>query len=422
MRDADRRGPVVTDEAGSCAPSTGSTTRSEPCACWRAPTPAFPSASAIRAPAITRSLSDYFAGDCTPWPTLHGGPRHAVPAQGLGGAARTSRPARPAATGSGRRDRRAQRGARRGPGQRPEPDRPRRALPSGDRRRRLAHRLRRRPRAQALAAAPRRRGVQGRSDRRKRSPSRRSNQTGSGHGIAHAAWPRTAAWPGGRRGRRGRGVRRGVPSSTTRPASITTMRSAASTVARRWAMTRVVRPCMASCEGALDQPLVLGVQGAGGLVEQQDRRVADQRAGDGEALALAAGEGLGALARAGCRSPAAGRRGSPRPGRRVAAARSSLRRGVLAAEAQVVAAPSRRTAARPGPPAPCGRAPRPGRRRAGRRRRGAPRRPAGRRSAAAGGSTVLLPAPEGPTSATRSPGRDASGSKPFSAGRSGRPG
>ena len=38
----------------------------------------------------------------------------------------------------------------------------------------------------------------------------------------------------------------GVPSSTTRPSSMTTMRSALSTVARRWAMTRVVRPVMAS--------------------------------------------------------------------------------------------------------------------------------------------------------------------------------
>ena len=41
-----------------------------------------------------------------------------------------------------------------GPGQRRQPDLPGRALPSGDRRRRLAHRLPRRLRAQALAAAP----------------------------------------------------------------------------------------------------------------------------------------------------------------------------------------------------------------------------------------------------------------------------
>ena len=40
------------------------------------------------------------------------------------------------------------------PGQRRQPDRPNRALPSGDRRRRLTHRVRRRHRAQALAAAP----------------------------------------------------------------------------------------------------------------------------------------------------------------------------------------------------------------------------------------------------------------------------
>ncbi len=46
----------------------------------------------------------------------------------------------------------------------------------------------------------------------------------------------------------------------------------------------------------LHQPLVLGVERAGRLVEQQDRRVADQGAGDHQPLALTPGEGAGPLA------------------------------------------------------------------------------------------------------------------------------
>ena len=41
-------------------------------------------------------------------------------------------------------------------------------------------------------------------------------------------------------------------------------------------------------ERLLDGQLALGVERAGRLVEQQDGRVAEQRAGDGDALALAA--------------------------------------------------------------------------------------------------------------------------------------
>ena len=43
-------------------------------------------------------------------------------------------------------------------------------------------------------------------------------------------------------------------------------------------------------QGGLDKAFVLGVQGAGGLVQQKDRRVAHQGAGDGETLSLAAGQ------------------------------------------------------------------------------------------------------------------------------------
>ena len=43
-------------------------------------------------------------------------------------------------------------------------------------------------------------------------------------------------------------------------------------------------------ERLLDELFALGIQGAGRFVEQQDRRIAQQRAGDGDALLLAAGK------------------------------------------------------------------------------------------------------------------------------------
>ena len=49
-------------------------------------------------------------------------------------------------------------------------------------------------------------------------------------------------------------------------------------------------------EAGLDHGLGFGVQGAGGLVEDEDARVGKDGAGDGEALALAAGELDAALA------------------------------------------------------------------------------------------------------------------------------
>ena len=67
-------------------------------------------------------------------------------------------------------------------------------------------------------------------------------------------------------------------------------------VASRWAMTSVVRPCISVSERALHQRLAFGVEGRGRLVEKEDRRVLEQRPGDGEALALAAGQRHAALA------------------------------------------------------------------------------------------------------------------------------
>ena len=61
-----------------------------------------------------------------------------------------------------------------------------------------------------------------------------------------------------------------VPSSTTRPRSSTTTRSARSTVLNRWAMISVERPRGQLLHGRLDQPLALGVEARGGLVEDHD--------------------------------------------------------------------------------------------------------------------------------------------------------
>ena len=58
-------------------------------------------------------------------------------------------------------------------------------------------------------------------------------------------------------------------------------------------------------ERLLDQPLGFGVERGGRLVEQQDRRVAQQRAGDREALALAARQPRAAFAQEGVEPVAA---------------------------------------------------------------------------------------------------------------------
>ena len=52
-------------------------------------------------------------------------------------------------------------------------------------------------------------------------------------------------------------------------------------------------------DGRLDVAFGLGIQGRGGLVQQQYRGVTQQGAGDGDALALTTGEGGAILADAG---------------------------------------------------------------------------------------------------------------------------
>ena len=61
-------------------------------------------------------------------------------------------------------------------------------------------------------------------------------------------------------------------------------------------MTSVVRPAMSRSSASSRSVLGVGVERAGGLVEDEDGRVLEQRARDREALALAAGERGAALA------------------------------------------------------------------------------------------------------------------------------
>ena len=101
-------------------------------------------------------------------------------------------------------------------------------------------------------------------------------------------------------------VRSPPPRSAHDPAPRS--RSARCTVLSRCAMISVVRPTSSFAERVLDQPLALGVQVAGGLVEDQHRGVLEDRARDRHPLALAAGQlhaplpDQGVVAAAGSRS------------------------------------------------------------------------------------------------------------------------
>ena len=91
-------------------------------------------------------------------------------------------------------------------------------------------------------------------------------------------------------------ARRGCRSRRSAPSSRTRIRSAWRMVLRRWAITNEVRPLQQGGEALLDQPLALGVEVAGGLVEDEDPRVGQHGAGDGQPLALAAAQAHAALA------------------------------------------------------------------------------------------------------------------------------
>ncbi len=81
-----------------------------------------------------------------------------------------------------------------------------------------------------------------------------------------------------------------MPRSTMVPLSTAKMTSALRIVESRWAMAIVVRRRMRVLECLLNDAFGFRVQRRGGLVEDQDRRVFKDHAGDRQPLALAAGE------------------------------------------------------------------------------------------------------------------------------------
>ena len=81
-----------------------------------------------------------------------------------------------------------------------------------------------------------------------------------------------------------------------RPDSRTTIRSARRTEATLCETITQVRPGRSAVEGLLDPGLGLGVQGAGAVVQEQHGRLGHDRAGQGQPLALSAGERIAAFA------------------------------------------------------------------------------------------------------------------------------
>ena len=82
----------------------------------------------------------------------------------------------------------------------------------------------------------------------------------------------------------------GAPSSTITPPSSTTARSATRIVERRWLETSTVRPATAGRRFCDEVALRLGVDRRHRVVEHEHARTCDERAREGDALALAAGE------------------------------------------------------------------------------------------------------------------------------------
>ena len=87
-----------------------------------------------------------------------------------------------------------------------------------------------------------------------------------------------------------------VPWSTSSPRRSTRMRSAQRIWLSRWVIRKVVRSLADAAHGALDLVLGGAVDGAGAVVQDQDARVGEEGAGDGDALPLPAGQGHAALA------------------------------------------------------------------------------------------------------------------------------
>ena len=75
-----------------------------------------------------------------------------------------------------------------------------------------------------------------------------------------------------------------------RPSRRTMIWSAFCTVEMRCEIRMVVRPCITSAQAREDALFGLRVDGGKGIVEDEDARIANDRAGDGAALFLSAGE------------------------------------------------------------------------------------------------------------------------------------
>ena len=87
-----------------------------------------------------------------------------------------------------------------------------------------------------------------------------------------------------------------VPSSTMRPRSSTTSRSMLRSVDSRCAIAMTVRPSISSASCSWIAASTSGIERRGRLVEHQDRRVLQDHPGERDALALAAGQFDAALA------------------------------------------------------------------------------------------------------------------------------
>ena len=92
------------------------------------------------------------------------------------------------------------------------------------------------------------------------------------------------------RRRRAPAARHACPARRRGRASSMTSRSIRAIVDSRCAIAITVRPCISDVELLLDRRLDLAVQRRGRLVQHQDRRVLQDHPGDGDPLALAAGQ------------------------------------------------------------------------------------------------------------------------------------
>ena len=80
-------------------------------------------------------------------------------------------------------------------------------------------------------------------------------------------------------------------------------------------MTSAVRPAQGGVEGPLDGRLGLAVEVGGGLVEDDQARALEQQPGEGQALLLAAGQPVSAVAHDGVEALGQGADQRPAPGR-----------------------------------------------------------------------------------------------------------